>query len=148
MEEKHSFRLFLIEASAGFLAFLIILAAVERSGAFDFHFREHTATHRWIEFYETALDDEIDVLIVGNSQSLTAVDCELLSTRLNKNFFAIGHDGATISSFLMPSSSSTATRTADSTRRACDWPRRCDHFKLILERAPCAELHEPFCYLP
>lgn len=98
MEEKHSFRLFLIEASAGFLAFLIILAAVERSGAFDFHFREHTGKHRWIEFYETALDDEIDVLIVGNSQSLTAVDCELLSTRLNKNFFAIGHDGATISS--------------------------------------------------
>ncbi|MBV33644.1 MAG: hypothetical protein CMK36_09460 [Porticoccaceae bacterium] len=98
MEEKHSFRLYLIEASAGFLAFLIILAAIERSGAFDFHFREHAGKHRWIEFYETALKDEIDALIVGNSQSLAAVDCELLSTHLNKNFFAIGHDAAKISS--------------------------------------------------
>lgn len=98
MEEKHSFKLFLIEASVGFLAFLIILAAIERSGAFDFHFREHAGKHRWIEFYESASKNEINALIVGNSQSLAAVDCELLSTHLNKNFFSIGHDAATISS--------------------------------------------------
>lgn len=98
MEEKNSFKLFLIEASAGFLAFLIILFAVERSGAFDFHLREHSGKHRWGEFYETAGNIKIDAFIVGNSQALAAVDCDLLNTRLNKTFFAIGHDGAGISS--------------------------------------------------
>jgi len=97
MEEERSLKLFLVEASVGLLAFLIILFAVERSGAFDFHLREHTGKHRWSEFYETARIEKIDALIVGNSQSLAAVDCELLSTQLDRNFFAIGHDLATIS---------------------------------------------------
>ena len=91
--ESKTLEMFL-KKSAVFLFFIFtVIILIDAKGIFDSSEINYHSKRAWDEFYTFTEDNEIDVLLIGNSHVYTGINPQSLSTSLGVNSFILSAPG-------------------------------------------------------